>query len=191
MDTLSQRLPSGTTLEEWDEAYRRVEAYLSALRIRNKLVLAALTNRVLRETENYIRDGARERPAALASTIIDQIVLDWFRRVLETNGENPREVSLRGRLALLLTDLPTRWQDQFLSDPPWPDEFLQAMRSNFVSSGPDFQLARMAARPLNLGVLPTLADNTLRGLDRLPWVRTGLLWIVIGGLFGLLFYLTR
>ena len=46
-------------------------------------------------------------------------------------GANPRPapntlLSTRGRLALLLADMPGRWQDQFLRPGPWPEEFVNA-----------------------------------------------------------------
>ena len=34
-------------------------------------------------------------------------------------------LSTRGRLALLLADMPGKWQDQFLRPGPWPEEFVE------------------------------------------------------------------
>ncbi len=66
-------------------------------------------------------------------------------------------------MALLLADMPGRWQDQFLRPGPWPDEFVLAMRDGYLRAGPDFQLAKMTPRPLDLGPIATLTH-----LSRLP-----------------------
>ena len=67
-------------------------------------------------------------------------------------------LSTRGRLALLLADMPGKWQDQFLRPGPWPEEFVNAMRDTYLRAGPDFQLSKMAPRPLDLGPMTTLTN---------------------------------
>ena len=82
-------------------------------------------------------------------------------------------LSTRGRLALLLADMPGKWQDQFLRPGPWPPEFVAAMRESFFRAGPDFQLSKMTPRPLDLGPITTLTN-----FGRLPYVRMALVWTV-------------
>ena len=95
-------------------------------------------------------------------------------------------LSTRGRLALLLADMPGRWQDQFLRPGPWPNEFVVAMRENYLRAGPDFQLAKMTPRPLDLGPITTLTH-----LSHLPFVKMTASWLLFGLLLVLLFYLTH
>ena len=90
-------------------------------------------------------------------------------------------LTTRGRLALLLADMPGRWQEQFLRPGPWPQEFVSAMRETYFRAGPDFQLSKMAPRPLDLGPITTLTN-----LGRLPYLRMTLVWtlfalLLVGG----------
>ena len=93
-------------------------------------------------------------------------------------------LSTRGRLALLLADMPGKWQDQFLRPGPWPAEFVVAMRETYLRAGPDFQLAKMTPRPLDLGPIATLTQ-----FSRLPYARMVAIWVLFGLLLILLFYL--
>ena len=163
---------AGRSLEEWNAAYVKVENYFHALRIRNKPLLGQLVLRVL--------DRARQRSAAeparsateIAAEEMDRLVTEWFAAVLQADPTGTDQfLSSRGRLALLLADMPGRWQDQFLRPGPWPPEFVEAMRETFFRAGPDFQLSKMAPRPLDLGPITVLTN-----LGKLPYVRIAFVW---------------
>ena len=89
---------------------------------------------------------------------MDHLVNEWFAQVLQAPPAGAEMLSTRGRLALLLADMPGRWQDQFLRPGPWPEEFVVAMRENYLRAGPDFQLVKMTPRPLDLGPITTLTQ---------------------------------
>jgi hypothetical protein len=95
-------------------------------------------------------------------------------------------LSTRGRLALLLADMPGKWQDQFLRPGPWPSEFVASMRESFFRAGPDFQLTKMTPRPLDLGPITTLTN-----FGKLPYVRMALAWGFFALLLVLVFWLTH
>jgi hypothetical protein len=95
-------------------------------------------------------------------------------------------LSTRGRLALLLADMPGKWQDQFLHPGPWPQEFVEAMRESFFRAGPDFQLSKMTPRPLDLGPITTLTN-----LGKIPYVRIALVWLGYALLLVAIFWLTH
>ena len=79
---------------------------------------------------------------------MDRVVTEWFAQVLqESPAGTDQMLSTRGRLALLLADMPGKWQDQFLRPGPWPEEFVSAMRETYLRAGPDFQLSKMAPAP--------------------------------------------
>jgi hypothetical protein len=178
---------AGRALEEWNEAYAKVESYFQALQVRNKLVLGHLVSGVM---ESAMRRALNEpnRPAMnLAGEEMDRVVVEWFAAVLNEHArDSDRMLSTRGRLALLLSDMPGRWQDQFLRPGPWPDEFVNAMRQSFFRAGPDFQISQMTPRPIDLGPITALAT-----LSNLPYFRFVLLWLGIGLLFVLVFRLTH
>jgi hypothetical protein len=177
---------AGRPLEEWNEAYSKVESYFHALRVRNKLLLGQLVALVL---ERAMQRSAREPQRAateLAAEEMDHLVNEWFAQVLEAPPAGAEMLSTRGRLALLLADMPGKWQDQFLRPGPWPSEFAMRMREMYLRAGPDFQLAKMSPRPLDLGPITTLTQ-----LSHLPYFKMAASWILFGLLLIALFYVTH
>jgi hypothetical protein len=163
---------AGRSLEEWNAAYVKVENYFHALRIRNKPLLGQLTLRVLERAQKRAPSEPGRSATEIAAEEMDRIVTEWFAEVLQTSPVGSEQtLSTRGRLALLLADMPGRWQEQFLRPGPWPPEFVEAMRESFFRAGPDFQLAKMTPRPLDLGPITTLTN-----LGRMPYVRLALVW---------------
>jgi hypothetical protein len=82
--------------------------------------------------------------------------------------------------------MPDKWQDQFLRPGPWPAEFINAMREAYLRAGPDFQLSKMAPRPLDLGPITTLTN-----LGRIPYLKMGLAWGLFGLVLVVIFILTH
>jgi len=172
---------AGRPLEEWNDAYAKVESYFNALRIRNRPLLGQMVLRVLDRAQKRAPLEPARTATQLAAEEMDHIVTEWFAEVLQVPPTNADQMlSTRGRLALLLADMPGKWQDQFLRPGPWPEEFTEAMRETFLRAGPDFQLSKMAPRPLDLGPLTTLGN-----LGRMPYFRMISAW----GLFALLLIL--
>jgi hypothetical protein len=177
---------AGRPLEEWNAAYSKVESYFHALRVRNKVLLGQLVARVLeRAMQRSAREPARSA-TELAVEEMDRLVNEWFAQVLQAPPAGADMLSTRGRLALLLADMPGQWQDQFLRPGPWPEEFALKMREAYLLAGPDFQLAKMTPRPLDLGAIATLTQ-----LSRLPYFKMAASWALFGLLLVLLFYLTH
>ena len=178
---------AGRSLEEWNAAYVKVENYFHALRVRNKALLGQLVLRVL---ERAMRRAPAEpdRPTTeLAAEEMDRIVTEWFADVLRVpSTKADQTLSTRGRLALLMADMPGKWQEQFLRPGPWPEEFTGAMRETFLRAGPDFQLSKMAPRPLDLGPITTLTN-----LGRLPYARMIVVWTLFALLLILVFIFTH
>jgi hypothetical protein len=178
---------AGRPLEEWNAAYVKVENYFHALRVRNKALLGQLVLRVL---ERAMRRAPAEpdRPTTeLAAEEMDRIVTDWFADVLRVpSTKADQTLSTRGRLALLMADMPGKWQEQFLRPGPWPEEFTGAMRETFLRAGPDFQLSKMTPRPLDLGPITTLTN-----LGRLPYARMIVVWTLFALLLVAVFWFTH
>ena len=178
---------AGRSLEEWNAAYVKVENYFHALRIRNKPLLGQLVLRVLERAQRRAPKEPNRTATEIAAEEMDHIVTDWFAQVLQTSPIGSEQtLSTRGRLALLLADMPGKWQDQFLRPAPWPEEFVEAMRESFFRAGPDFQLSKMTPRPLDLGPITTLTN-----LGRLPYFRMVMAWSLFALLVVAIFWLTH
>jgi hypothetical protein len=178
---------AGRSLEEWNAAYVKVENYFHALRIRNKPLLGQLVLRVLERAQKRAPAEPDRSATELAVEEMERLVTDWFAQVLQTSPINSDQMlSTRGRLALLLADMPGKWQDQFLRPGPWPEEFVAGMRETFLLAGPDFQLSKMTPRLLDLGPITTLTN-----LGKYPYVRMATVWILFALLLIAIFWITH
>jgi hypothetical protein len=178
---------AGRRLEEWNAAYEKVENYFHALRVRNKALLGQLVLRVLERAARRAPAEPERSATQLAAEEMDRIVIEWFAEVLQEPPANADQMlSTRGRLALLLADMPGKWQDQFLRPGPWPKEFISAMRETYLRAGPDFQLSKMTPRPFDLGPITTLTN-----LGKLPYLKMVLAWTLFALLLVAIFILTH
>ena len=178
---------AGRSLDEWNAAYVKVENYFHALRVRNKPLLGQMVLRVLERAQRRAPAELKRSATELAAEEMDKLVTGWFAEVLQTSPTGTDQMlSTRGRLALLLADMPGKWQDQFLRPGPWPQEFIAAMRESFFRAGPDFQLSKMTPRPLDLGPITTLTN-----FGNLPYVRMVLVWTFFALILVAIFWLTH
>lgn len=176
---------AGRPLEEWNAAYAKVESYFHALRIRNRVLLGRMVIHVLKRAMRRAAQETERPVAELAAEELDSVVTEWFAQVLQ---EQPSDhmLTTRGRLALLLADMPGKWQDQFLRPGPWPEEFVKAMREAYLRAGPDFQLSKMTPRPLDLGPITTLTT-----LSQMPFRKMISIWLVLALIFVIIFVVTH
>lgn len=178
---------AGRPLQEWNAAYLKVESYFNALRIRNKVLLGQLVQQVLDRAMRRAPDEPLHSATELAAEELDQVVTEWFAAVLERIPTGVEQLlSTRGRLALLLADMPGKWQDQFLQPGPWPEEFVNAMRETYLRAGPDFQVSQMTPRPLDLGPITTLTN-----FGRLPYKTLAIIWVAFALVLIVIFVLTH
>lgn len=178
---------AGRPLEEWNAAYLKVESYFHALRIRNKVLLGGLVQQVLDRARLRAANEPERTATELAAEELDHLVTEWFASVLERIPTGVEQLlSTRGRLALLLADMPGKWQEQFLRPGPWPDEFVNAMRETYLRAGPDFQVSQMTPRPLDLGPIATLTN-----FGRVPLKKMAVVWIAFGLVLVAIFVLTH
>ncbi len=178
---------AGRPMGEWNAAYVKVESYFHALRIGNRVLLGQLVQRVLDRAMKRAPQELDRSATELAAEEMDLVVTEWFAAVLERIPTGIEHVlNTRGRLALLLADMPGKWQDQFLRPGPWPQEFVDAMQDAYLRAGPDFQLSQMAPRPLDLGPITTLTN-----FGKLPVKQMVTIWVAFLTVLGALFWLTR
>jgi hypothetical protein len=157
-------------LNEWEEAYAAVEAYLQALRLRNRLLTAELVRRILwRASARRTLDPSKP-PRFLAMEEALTEIAEWTQDVLDVPLEN-RRLAARGRLALLLCGMPGKWQGVFLTPAPWPTAFVEAMRKSYLAAGPRFATLTMVPKPLELNAIGTGAAQWWETMDRKPIMR--------------------
>lgn len=183
--------PKTGTMDAWNAAYVRVEDYLRAHRIHNRLHQSRLILKILeRAARRHEADPALD-PTTLAAEETEALMDLWFADVLDARG-NPRErMAVDGRVALLLCDGPQKWPYAFLDEQQIPADFAQAMRAGAIEAGPDMAVSSMVPRPIDLGLITEAAGETLEQIEKWPIVRTLLLWLVFAGTLAGIFYATR
>jgi len=178
---------AGRSLEDWNNAYAKVESYFHALRVRNKVYLGRLIIQVLNRAMRRAPLETERPVAEIAAEEMDRLVTEWFGEVLGASPAGTEHMlSTRGRLALLLADMPGKWQEQFLRPGPWPEEFVNDMRAMYLRAGPDFQLSQMTPRPLDLGPISTLTN-----ISRLPYAKMVSIWVLFALALAALFIFTH
>jgi len=157
-------------LQEWEEAYAAVEAYLQALRLRNRLLVAELVRGILWRASARRADEPEKPARLLAMEEALTEVAEWTQDVLNVPLEN-RRLAARGRLALLLAGMPDKWQGVFLTPAPWPAAFVEAMNKSYLAAGPRFANLTMVPKPLEFNAIGSGAAQWWETMDRKPIVR--------------------
>ena len=183
--------PRTGSMDEWNAAYVRVEDYLRAHRIHNRLHQSRLIQQVLEQAANRHEANPALIPTVLAAEEIEATMDKWFGEMLDQHGQPRDRLAIDGRLALLLCDGPQKWPYAFLEQRQIPVDFAQAMRAGAIEAGPDMALSSMVPRPIDLGPIPEAAGETMETIERWPVVQTVLLWLVFAGALAMIFKATR
>ena len=173
-------------LDEWEQAYAAVEAYLQALRIRNRLLAAELVRGILWRASARAAHELEKTPRFLAMEEALAEIANWTQDVLDEPLEN-RRLAARGRLALLLAGMPGKWQGVFLTPPPWPPEFVESMRKSYLAAGPQFAELTMIPAPLELNALGSGAAQWQNTMNRRPILRKLFILTVLAAIAGIIY----
>ncbi len=187
----SRTVPAGPEGPDWDEAFLRVESYLRAHQIESRLVL----NRLAEEIVLAAHAGLTANPAASADPVASAMreasrrTERWFASVLgDAVDPDDERLGTRGRIALVMADVPARWPQHFLAETPPPPELVEAMRAAYLEAGPELELSRMVPRPFDFGPIANAADEAWQTFSRWPVLRVILGWLVFVGLLTALWF---
>ena len=183
--------PRTGSMESWNSAYVRVEDYLRAHRIHNRLHQSRLIQRILERAARRHEAHPALDPTMVAAEETEALMDAWFSEVLDEKDQPHDRLAIDGRVSLLLCDGPERWPYAFLDENHIPADFVQAMRSSHLEAGPDLAVSSMVPRPIDLGRITGAAGETLERIERAPVLRTLFLWLLFAGALAGIFYLTR
>ena len=183
--------PRTGTLEQWNAAYVRVEDYLRAHRIHNRLHQSRLILRILERAARRHEKTQAVAPTILAAEEAERMMDAWFSEVLGERDLPHDRIAVNGRLALLLTDGPTRWPYAFLDEEQVPPEFARAMQQSSIEAGPDLAVSSMVPRPIDLGPISEAAGETMERLEKWPLLHTLVLWVLFLAALAAIFRATR
>lgn len=187
----------------WDEAFLRVESYLRAHQIESRLLLNRLAMEIIRAAHDatqsaaapgYLAMGTPAVPAvpdpvSLAMREAERRTNAWFKRVLGDAADPEDErLGTRGRIALVLANVPARWPQHFLADTPPPPELVEAMRAVYIEAGPEIEITSMFPRPMDFGPIANVADEAWKTFARWPLLRAFVGWLFFLGLLAAAWY---
>ncbi len=191
LDSLDSFRPKTGTLEQWNAAYVRVEDYLRAHRIHNRLHQSRLIQRVLVGAARLHEQNPALDPATLAVEETDRLMDRWFAELLDEKDLPHERIATEGRVALLVADGMQRWPYAFLEEDKVPADFAKAIKQSSIQAGPDLTVSSMVPRDIDLGPITEAVGLTLERIERLPVLRVMLLWTVFAGVLMAVFLATR
>jgi len=191
MDALSTTQAAHLDPRVWGEAYEHVEDHLRSYRIRNRLLLARLTEAILARAARRLKEQPDGDPSKLATEEVGIFMRGWIDALVGPSDESAEDRFARGRVALHLTGLPEAFPEAFLHPEDTPAGLADQIRNTYMEAGPDLAFTNMAPRPIDLGPVSEIADETWRTFAKWPLLRATLLWSLLAGLLGLSFYITR
>jgi len=163
-------LVSSTASAEWNAAYYRLEDYLRALHVVNKVYQSQIILRVLERAAAKHAANPEINPTTVAMNEVWGEMETWFDTVLPT----PPHFLAAGPVSLLVTDATEKWPTVFLSA-DIPPEFTDALKACEIQAGPDLNLSSMVPRPLDTGPAEetSVLEKTKRMAMLLPMVLFG------------------
>lgn len=178
-------------MEAWNAAYVRVEDYLRAHRIHNRLHQSRLILKILERAARRHEANPTPEPTTLAAEETEAMMDLWFADVLDVRGQPHERIAVEGRVAMLLCDGPQKWPYAFLDESSIPEDFSLAMRQGALQAGPDMAVSSMVPRPIDLGPITEAAGETLEQFEKWPILRALLLWLVFAAALAGIFMVTR
>ena len=172
--------PSTGTQEQWNDAYARLADYFRAHRIHSRLHRTYLILESLRRAAETHGKHPERTPTYVAIHEARRMHREWLRNIIGDLKVPEGRLEANGKLAFLLCDGPVRYPDFFLSRTDLPPEMMQEMRDPIEQSGPDLAVSSMVPRPIDLGIIPELAEDTSDMLVRNPWLRYLALAVLAG-----------
>lgn len=191
LESLTAFRPRSGTPEQWNAAFVRVEDYLRAHRVHNRLQQSQILQRVLARAASQHEKEPHLDPTTLAAEEIDRMMDEWFGELLGDKNLPHERIAVEGRVALQMCNGVERWPYAFLDLNNVPPEFAQEMKQRSMQAGPDMTVTSMVPREIELGTLTEVAGQTFEQIEKWPILRVTLLWLLFLSVLAVVFRATR
>ena len=175
---------------DWDEAFLRVESYLRAHHIESRVLLNRLTTDILAAARLLAIEQPEEAPVTLAMRIAQARIGEWLVQALGEGDWADERFRARGRLALLLSEIPLQYPERFLAVEELPEETKTRLGNAKLVPNPDVRLASMISTPLEFPITEAVEEKWTT-FNRSTFFRASMSWLVIGTCAGVLWIATR
>ena len=175
---------------DWDEAFLRVESYLRAHHIESRVLLNRLTSDILNAAQVLYPEQAGEAPVTLAIRVAQARIGEWLVHALGEGDWADERFRARGRLALLMAEIPQKHPEYFLASRELPGETKVRLATAKLLAGPDVRLAGMPPAPLEFPITEAVEERWTT-FSRSTFFRASMSWLVIGTLASIVWLATR
>jgi hypothetical protein len=173
------------------ETAQRVDDFLRAHRVTAEH-RAELLPVILEGAERKVAANPKLNFTTVAVEDAEALIEGWISRLVSVGGnEMPSRRVAHGLAAVHIAGVPQNWPGYFLDRGDPPPELVERLRAAYLEAGPDVELSSMVPRPIELGVVSHVADNTWRTFDKWPFLRGLVVWGLFLSLLGTAFYLVR
>lgn len=186
-----QFAPATGTEEEWNEAYARLADYFRSYQLHNRIRRTQLILETLRRAAVAHAGDSTRTPTAHSIEQARLMLRGWLAAIYSDLHLNAAQIEAAGRLGFHLSGGPSRWPHFFLDSKNMPEDMTEAMRRAIRTSGPGMQVSKMTPRPMDLGIVSDVAEDTFDRLGRHPFLRYSILIAMVGGVLGYLYFLLR
>jgi hypothetical protein len=152
--------------DEWNAAFYRLEDYLRAHGVVNKIHQSQIILRVMERAARKHEATPKSSPLELALREMYLEMAHWFQRIFPDLSGSPARICSIGRVSLYLSNAAERWPDVFLAEGELPPEFIQTMQETFIQSGPDLRVSTMIPRDPDLPEESDLLKEAWQRLDQ-------------------------
>lgn len=174
----------------WDEAYLRVESYLRAHHLESRVLLARLTTEILAAARELAVQMPDESPVSVALRVAHARIGEWLQNALREGDWADERFRARGRLALLLSELPERCPERFLSAESLPAPVANRLATASLLAAPEFRPTPMPPALLEFR-LAEMAEQKWVTFSRSAFNRAAASWVLFIGLLGFAWIATR
>ena len=183
-------LPPVPPSAEWDEAFLRVESYLRAHHIESRVLLNRLTYEIIDAARRLAEQMPDEMPVTIAVQVAHARIGEWLTQSMGEGDWADERFRARGRLAVLLADVPHECPEHFLIPDPLPPGLRERMASATLHPGPELKLTAMPSAPLEFP-LAEAVEGRWETFSRSMFLRAATSWIVLAALLGAAWFTTR
>lgn len=175
---------------EWDEAFLRVESYLRAHRIESRVQLNQLATGIINRARVLAAEHPDQAPVTLAMQVTRARIGEWLVHAIGQGDWADERFRARGRLALLLADIPRRCPERFLSHAELPAQTQARLSDAQLQPGPEVRLTRMPSTSLEFPITD-MVEQKWETFSRSIFVRAATSWLLLVGFLGAAWYATH
>ena len=181
---------AGPVPAEWDEAFLRVESYLRAHQVESRMLLTRLTGDIVADAQALAAQMPHEAPVTIAMRLAHARIGEWMQRAMGEGSWSDERFRARGRLALLMAELPQRCPQTFLGHESLPEDVRRRMGEARLLPGPEMRPLTMPPAMLEFPLVE-MAEAKWVTFSRSAFVRAAASWVLFVSILGVAWYATR